>query len=72
MKLKYNRYFKIILLNKSINIYIYIYIIFYVSIKNINLISVYWLLNYIKYYLILILWYLIIIYFDGYFKTKYP
>ena len=68
MKLNYNRYFKVILLNKLM----YVYIILYVSIKNINLISVYWLLNYIKYYFIIILWYLIIIYFGGYFDTKYP
>ena len=43
-----------------INWYIYIYIL-YVLIKNINLISVHWLLNYIKYYLMIILWYVIII-----------
>ena len=49
MKLNYNRYFKVILLNKLM----YVYIILYVSIKNINWISVYWLLNYIKYFLLL-------------------
>ena len=59
-----NRHFKVILLNKIIYVWYnlsYLLIISYVWIKNINFISVYLLLSYIKYYSIIVSWYLIII-----------